>query len=104
MIDLTLTEREVQRLRSALVTRPRPGNEDAALDRKLGDALVAYRRAHPPKIQHVAMTTGERACDVVESKRFVPIHRWPKPVAVGDRCFCGDRIADPILVQILMRT
>lgn len=104
-IALSLSPRDVQRLRSALANLTNRTDEDRSLDRNLGNALIAYRREHPPNVEHVVLANSQDACDRVESRneRFVPVHRWRRPVAVGDRCFCRDRVADPVLVQILNR-
>jgi hypothetical protein len=31
----------------------------------------------------------------------VKLHRWKRPVTLGDKCYCGERIADAILVKVL---
>ena len=34
----------------------------------------------------------------------VRIHRWPqRPVQLGDRCACGERIADAFVIEALDR-
>jgi hypothetical protein len=32
------------------------------------------------------------------------LHRWRRPVALGDRCACGEREADAVLVVALKET
>jgi hypothetical protein len=56
------------------------------------------------------MADGRR-CDVpTETERLtgrsdpantVKVHRWREPVRLGDPCYCGERRADQVLVDIL---
>jgi hypothetical protein len=58
--------------------------------------------------QLVAQLSAEKRCDIPTAAERatgrglkLKIHRWPRPVKAGDRCYCSERIADDPLVKAL---
>lgn len=55
------------------------------------------------------MSEKKVTCDraTAEEKRTgrttgrIKLHRWRRPVKVGDRCYCGERVADAIIAKVL---
>jgi hypothetical protein len=43
----------------------------------------------------------ERATGRSDPGSTIKVHRWREPVKLGDPCYCGERRADAILVEIL---
>lgn len=56
----------------------------------------------------VAQLSSEARCDIPTAAERasgrglkLKVHRWPRPVKVGDRCYCSERVADAPLVKAL---